>query len=328
MENGQFRVRQFGGRVVVTWLLLIINALLWLSMEISGGSTSTDTLRKFGALYTPYVVSGDYWRLFSAMFLHVGMMHFINNAAGMIIFGVWAERLYGHYQFLVIYILSGLFGSLASLWLTDSSMSAGASGAIFGISGALIAHFLRNRAKIEPVYKQVLVALLIMSGINLFIGFALPSIDNWAHMGGLFSGLILGYFLDPTTSGSLKSRFLRKIKIIGILALALTILFMGILLVTENGSDVSRSQNYVDQAGRLLREYKHRESLVLLGKAITLDPANASAYFMRGKVWSSIGDSSQAIDDFRKSVSLGGLNQNDSEEAVRAIVNELSRKGF
>ena len=59
MENGQFRVRQFGGRVVVTWLLLIINALLWLSMEISGGSTSTDTLRKFGALYTPYVVSGD-----------------------------------------------------------------------------------------------------------------------------------------------------------------------------------------------------------------------------------------------------------------------------
>ena len=101
------------GRPVVTWALLAVNILVWIATEIAGGSEDTQVLLDFGAMFGPTIANGEYWRLFTAMFLHVGLMHLLFNGLALLIFGQVVERTYGHLQFVIIYVLAGLAGSVA-----------------------------------------------------------------------------------------------------------------------------------------------------------------------------------------------------------------------
>ena len=184
-------------RTVVTWLLLAINLAVWVAMDRSGGSENEDVLLRFGALFGPFIANGEYWRLFTAMFLHIGFMHLLSNAIALIIFGGLMERIFGHYRFTSIYVLAGLSGSLASYTFNPVVIGAGASGAIFGVLGALTAFFLIRRDVLGNVGRQYLSALGLIGGINLFFGFIIPGIDNWAHLGGLVGGFLLGLALSP-----------------------------------------------------------------------------------------------------------------------------------
>jgi rhomboid protease GluP len=184
------------GRPVFTFVLLAANVLVFLAMTAAGGSTDTSVLIQFGAKDNVLVAEGQLWRLFTSMFLHIGVMHLAFNSYALFIEGIEVERLYGRARFLIIYLLAGLWGSLFSFAL-GKGISAGASGAIFGLFGAMVAYFVRHREIFGTFGRQRLFSLLGVVGINLFLGFSNPGIDNMAHLGGLLSGAALGWGLAP-----------------------------------------------------------------------------------------------------------------------------------
>ncbi len=151
----------------------------------------------FGAKANAAIKAGEYWRLLTPIFLHIGVLHLIFNQYALSIFGREMETIFGTARFAAIYLLSGLFGSLAS-FAFNPVISAGASGAIFGIIGAMAAFFLRNRQTLGQMGRDQLRSLLVLIGFNLFLGTAVSGIDNWGHIGGLISGIVLGLLLAPT----------------------------------------------------------------------------------------------------------------------------------
>ncbi len=179
-----------------TYVLLGLLILVFLAMTAAGGSEDPRVLVLFGAKVNSLIAAGQVWRLFTSMFLHIGLVHLFFNGYALYIFGIQVERLYGAPRFLAIYLLAGLYGSLAS-FAFGSGLSAGASGAIFGLLGAMLAFFRRHRETFGTWGRQQLINLLVVAGINLVIGFTVPGIDILAHLGGLVSGAVLGWVLAP-----------------------------------------------------------------------------------------------------------------------------------
>ena len=186
------------GKPVITYILLASIVIIWLLMEAAGGSGSPSVLVQFGANWGPAILEGQTWRLFTSMFLHIGFLHLAFNGYALFIFGMEMESLYGPDRYVVIYILSGLFGSLASFAFRGPAvLSAGASGAIFGLIGMNLAFFLLHRDAFGQFGRARIQQTLFIIGINLIFGFTVPGIDNMAHIGGLIAGFGLGYGLAP-----------------------------------------------------------------------------------------------------------------------------------
>ena len=187
-------------RYKLTYTLIILNCIVYLfSAYFSHDISDMDmqTLLNMGALYGPYTVQeGEWWRLFTAMFLHGGMTHILMNMFSLYLVGRGAEKYFDTKAYLSIYLFSGILGGLASLYMHPASVGVGASGAIFGIFGALAGFFLAHREKIGTHTKAFMKDFAIIIGINLVIGFSIPSIDVSAHIGGLVVGMIGGFVLS------------------------------------------------------------------------------------------------------------------------------------
>ncbi len=184
----------------VTQALMIINVVWFIYMTAAGVSLSRPDpllLVRFGALYSPLVYQGELWRLLSCQFVHIGLLHIGFNTYVLYAIGKDLEILYGRVAFLTVYLFSGTCGALASLWAHPVGLSAGASGAIFGLAGAALSFYLRLH---EPMLKQVFQrwrnSLLAFVGYNAIFGFIVPGIDNFAHFGGLLAGFAMGYIVS------------------------------------------------------------------------------------------------------------------------------------
>jgi rhomboid protease GluP len=184
-------------RVWVTWLLIAINAAVLLLMEMNGGSQRTATLIAFGAKVNTLIDAGQVWRLFTSMFLHIGLIHLAVNCFSLYNIGMVLERFIGSARFAVLYVLAGLCGGLASYWFSPFSVSAGASGAIFGLLGALAVFFYLHRTLFGKTANSVLTNIVVVALLNLGLGASIPGIDNFAHVGGLAGGIIVGALLAP-----------------------------------------------------------------------------------------------------------------------------------
>ena len=174
----------------ITYALIIINVLVFISMYIFGhGSEDIRTLYSFGALDKVSVVNyHEYYRLITSAFLHIGFLHLICNMYALYILGSEIESYFGKLKYLFIYFISALVGSLVSLvFISENTISAGASGAIFGLMGALLYFGYYYRAMLNNAITKQIVPLILL---NLFIGFISSDINNFAHLGGLFGGLI------------------------------------------------------------------------------------------------------------------------------------------
>ena len=192
---------------MVTWALVAANLLVWLIVEGTGSSAhpdlrfnseDPDVLLDFGAMFAPLIADGEYWRLFTAIFLHGGPGHLLLNSLALFTFGgLVVERLYGHVRFTFIYVLAGLSGSVASYLLSPITVGVGASGAIFGLLGALAAFFASSHRVLGEVGRQTMTGILVAAGILLVWGFSNPQIDNWAHLGGLAGGFAVGLAFAP-----------------------------------------------------------------------------------------------------------------------------------
>ncbi len=178
----------------MTAALLAAILVVFVLQILAGANRDLDALEQMGAITHGIIQRGDYWRLLAAMFLHGGFMHlFLNGWALWQIGGIF-ETLFGSTRFAITYFVSGLVASLvSSLMLAPNSQSVGASGAIFGILGALILTLKRSPRWGRKDWSGALARqLAIWAGINIVIGFTIPGIDNAAHIGGFVAGLLIG----------------------------------------------------------------------------------------------------------------------------------------
>jgi rhomboid protease GluP len=189
-------LRQRIRHVPITQWLLTLNILVFVCMLLSGAGfwhSPNIVQLNWGANFAPATQNGEWWRLGSAMFLHFGVMHLAMNMLALWDCGRLVERMYGHLWFLVIYLVSGLMGNLFSLVMHgNQAISGGASGAIFGIYGALIIFLWMQRRQLDPKeFKLFFGAAVGFSAITILLGFVISGIDNYAHIGGFIAGLLL-----------------------------------------------------------------------------------------------------------------------------------------
>ena len=173
---------------IVTYIIMAICIILFILMELSGGSTNSQTLLKYGANLDVLVKNGEYYRLFTCIFLHIGIMHLLCNMYSLCIIGREVENLFGKIKYIIIFILSGIFGSIMSLAFTHNTISAGASGAIFGLLGALLYFGMHYRTYLGEAIKRSIIPIIV---VNLIIGFFAEGIDLAAHIGGLVGGVLV-----------------------------------------------------------------------------------------------------------------------------------------
>ena len=178
----------------VTPLLLDLNFLVFLAMCLSGvGIFFPDNvdLLHWGADFAPLTLTGDYWRVLTCNYVHVGLIHLAMNMYALLFIGLFLEPLAGSRRMAMAYVLSGLYASLASLSVNAEWIAAGASGAIFGLYGLFFAYLLLRRGG-EERRKTLLVSIAVFILYNLLFGMRDDSVDNAAHVGGLGCGFLLG----------------------------------------------------------------------------------------------------------------------------------------
>ncbi|MCP5277283.1 MAG: rhomboid family intramembrane serine protease [Thiobacillus sp.] len=165
--------------------------------------TSNDVQLAWGANFGPATKDGEWWRLGSALFLHFGLFHLGMNMLSLWDGGRLVERMYGSGRFLLVYFASGLAGNLLSLIIQgDRAVSGGASGAIFGIYGALMVHLWLTKHRNESrEHRQLLWGAALFSAFAILLGFTIEGIDNAAHIGGLLGGLLTGVVLARASNG-------------------------------------------------------------------------------------------------------------------------------
>ena len=180
-----------------TMILIAVNVILFLALSFHGMTEDAEYMLEHGAMYVPYILEGnEYYRLFTSMFLHFGIDHLVNNMVMLGAIGFNLEYEIGKIKFLIIYFVSGLAGNILSAYgdimIGEYAVSAGASGAVFGIIGALLYVVIRNRGRIGTISGR---GLVLMVALSLYYGFTSAGVDNLAHIGGLLTGFLLGMFL-------------------------------------------------------------------------------------------------------------------------------------
>lgn len=220
-----YRLRHGLARVSwVTWSILLVTVALWcwtayqtallsgaqgwyavlqniISNAIAIQNKDNDALAtvlvKYGAKENDLIQQGQYWRFVIPIFLHANALHVGLNMLNFFVLGIFLERLVGHLRFLLIYIVTGVISIIASYIFSPQEVSVGASGAIFGLVGAYSIFVLVHRNAFPRGGIPALLWLVVIIAINLGLGFAISNVDNYAHIGGLVSGFLLGWFFMP-----------------------------------------------------------------------------------------------------------------------------------
>ncbi|GFI50687.1 rhomboid protease GluP [Lachnospiraceae bacterium] len=180
-----------------TILLAAMNVIVFIVLTSRGMTEDGAFLLEHGAMYVLNVTEqGEYYRLFTSMFLHFGFEHLMNNMVVLVLIGWNLEMEIGKVKYLIIYLISGLGGNLLSAWweiqTADYAISAGASGAVFGLIGTLLYVAIRNHGRVGEISGRGIVFMIIVS---LYYGFTSSGVDNMAHIGGLVTGFLLGVLL-------------------------------------------------------------------------------------------------------------------------------------
>ena len=321
-------------RPYATWILLAVIAVMHLIAETSGGSNDPHVLRNLGAMDGQQIAAGEYWRLLAAMFLHSGWMHLGLNCFGLFVFGQQLEQLYGHSRFMVIYVLAGLAGSVASYALNLSLMSnaigIGASGAVFGVLGGLVAFFLSHRKQLGDVGRRSLIGLLALAGINLLFGLVTAGVDNYAHIGGFVCGVVLGIAFSP--------RYLTVLDMFGFVSEVVdansivkrwwVLLAVGVVLVAGvliGDANVGESPvSHLRQAQQYRTQSNLTGALEELAKAIEIDPTYGPGYLERASIMAELGNIDRAISDAALAVRFS-RSETEQQLAIRLMM-QLQRR--
>lgn len=235
-------MRISSGSRTITHFLIGINILVFLLMLVTGAGLwepGTDVLIKWGANYKPITIGGEWWRLLTCIFVHIGIVHLLLNMYALFMIGNYLEPMLGRLRFTTAYFCTGIMASLASLWWhQEPIVSAGASGAIFGIYGLFLALLTTNLIP-NSARKALLQSIGIFVLYNIMYGLRSKAVDNSAHIGGLLSGLAIGYVYFST----LKTDVKLKTRITVIAILSVTIIFSGIYLMNAKDDTLVYEQH-------------------------------------------------------------------------------------
>jgi rhomboid protease GluP len=180
-------------------IAVLVAVFVW---QVGSGAFDTETgLVDAGALVRSRVLEGEYWRMLSATLLHGGFDHLFGNCVALYILGMAGEHALGAWRVLVIYVASGLAGSLASV-LSGPGPSVGASGAICGLMGAVVLILYRYRRVYHVRDKEIAFVLTGWAAYTIFMGAIDPRIDNWAHLGGLLGGAVVASGIRPRVAAT------------------------------------------------------------------------------------------------------------------------------
>ncbi len=226
-------------------VLLALNLLVFIWMMMQGADLmrpAHQILIDSGSNFGPLTLNGESWRLLSSAFVHIGIIHIAVNMLALWNLGRFIERAFGTAIFLVIYLGSALLGSLLSVFMNPVINSAGASGAICGLGGALLAFCLRRRAELPSLLvKGLRNNALQFIGLTALIGFGIPGIDNFAHLGGFLGGLLLGAIGSlPLEAAARNAEFPRRMALTLISAILLLGAAAGVGIKLSNGTQVAR----------------------------------------------------------------------------------------
>jgi len=201
-------------RPTYTYVFFALNILVFLLMALAGGSTNEPTLMSFGVKSNAEIARGQWWRLVTPIFIHIGLLHLFFNSYALWIVGPQVEKLYGGARFVILYVVTGIAGVYGSYAYHPNTISAGASGAIFGLFGVLLTFGIRYRNSIPPFFKRAVgTGVLPVIVINLIIGFTIPAIDNSAHISGLLAGAALAAVIPFQKPGDESNTGFRSIQI-------------------------------------------------------------------------------------------------------------------
>lgn len=303
-------------------------------VEMSGGST-VPNLIKFGAKYNPAIIDGEWWRILSSMFLHVGFLHFFMNMIALYYLGIAVERIYGSWRFFIIYFFAGFGGGLASFAFTIN-VAAGASGAIFGLFGALLFFgLIHGKIFLQTIGKS----LFIIVGINLVFGFMVPQIDNGAHVGGLIAGFLVSGILHLPNNKQLRTQLLSFIAYVGMI---IGLVIFGLqndmntisyeLFEIEQLNQEGEYNVVVEMATERLKDPNDIEAYLLfqrsyaniqlnnldlaiqdLEKAIEIDPSLDRAFYNLAILYDENNDREKALISIKKAYELNPVNADYSD---------------
>lgn len=197
-NSGKYQNNKYqNNKPYVTIGIIAANIIVFGIMTIFGNTLDAEYMAEHGAMYPEYVSKdGECWRFFTSMFMHFGLMHIVNNMVMLGASGQMVEKAMGHVKFLITYLSAGICGSVLSyiimLKKQDYAVSAGASGAIFGLVGALVWIVIANRGLYEGISKQ---QIIIMVVLMVYCGVSTSGVDNWDHLGGFVGGFLISIVL-------------------------------------------------------------------------------------------------------------------------------------
>lgn len=221
MAQVKYRLSRLNQYPFMTIGLIVIMVLVYGAMTLDGGSTNVNVLITFGAKLNALIQQGEWWRLFTPMFLHIGFTHILMNMITLYFVGMQIEAAFGHTRFLVLFLVSGVGGNVASFCFSNS-LSAGASTAIFGLFGAFMMmgeSFWQN-----PVIRQLAQTFLAFVVMNILFDLFAPGIDLAGHIGGLAAGFLVAYSLGVPRIG--KVNVIKRVVATIVLIVGLVWLYM------------------------------------------------------------------------------------------------------
>src|SRR5690625_2764443 len=280
------------GKPYFTFLLIAINIFLFILLEFRGGSMDVPNLINMGAKYNPAMIEGEWWRAFTSMFLHIGFLHLFMNMLALYFLGVLLERIYGTKRFIVIYILSGIGGSLTS-FAFSTSISAGASGALFGLFGALLFFGVNYKNLFFQTMGKNVIFILIL---NLVIGIVIPNIDMGAHLGGLITG-----FLAATITSLPKKRNYK----FSSLAMVAYLIIISILVVFGINANENDPLYLLMQTEENNNDEKYELAIETATEGLdSSSDVEASLLFQRAYAYGELDEPDLAQADLEKSVEI------------------------
>ena len=267
-------------RPTFTYVFLAANIIVFLLMAFAGGTTNETTLMAFGVKSNPEIDQGQWWRFITPIFIHIGILHLLFNSYALWIVGPQVEKLYGGAGFVFLYLLTGIAGVVGSYLYHPYFISAGASGAIFGLFGVLLVFGIRYRKSIPPDFKRAVgTGVLPVIVINLIIGFTIPAIDNSAHISGLLAGAALALivpFQKPGTepNSNLKAAQTALLVLVAVSSYEVAANYNGPRLsvrnlaagITRLGGTSSSTQDFIDALNDSRNAFEHSSREIGSGK--------------------------------------------------------------
>ncbi len=311
-------VRGGESTISITHILFGANLAVFLATAYASSSVMDfpgDVLF-WGANVGSYTLSGQWWRLLSYMFLHGGLMHIAFNMWCLWDLGTLCESLYGRWTFAAIYLITGIGAGIASVAWNPHVFSVGASGAIFGLAGALIASFYLGEFSLpKAALSGTLRSLLFFAGFNLFFGGLFQGIDNACHIGGLVTGLIMGALIARVAPQH--DNPIRRAGILFVVALALVGSALG----------VRHWRGFSSHFGRAGISEKNMDQMIAaLKKSIRERPADAQAHSALARAYFAKGELAEGEDELKRVLELQPKNTAARMNLGAAYLSQLKPK--